>query len=190
MTETTDATDAGRTETKRFDADDAPFDLNDAIEGDRISPALVANTMAALGTTRAAGRDSPDTQLAEATITDRYDDTHRAVLVDGETGRMAVASRHDSQSAWTQKEADWKIRELGTKVSVTDADLMQDGDSEFEDADIADEAEAWANVVLQDRARGSADYADELELSGGSHLTLYEPHAPTKIVAEFELTDA
>jgi hypothetical protein len=181
MTATT--TDDSRTETKRFTTDSAPFTAADLIEGDRIGPALVASVMDGLGERRSADPDAAPTQLAEATITDRMDDVHSAFLVDGETGVLVRAGRHDSQSAWSQKEADWKVRELGERVVVESAEVAQDGNDEWGDADAADEAEAWANVVLQDRAQGATDYEDELTLEGCSSLTLREPYGPTKVYA-------
>ena len=180
--------DDGRTDSKRFDAD-ATFDASDLIVGDRIDPSLVANTMDALGERRSPAPDANEMQLAEATITNRMDDVHNAILVDGETGVMVRATRHDSQSAWSQKEADWKVREIGTKASITDAEIEEDGNDEWSDADADTAAEEWANIVLQDRARGSTDYHDELTMSGRNVLTLYEPYAPTKVHANIGLVD-
>jgi hypothetical protein len=116
-------------------------------------------------------------------------DVHSGVLVDGETGVLVRASRHDSQSAWSQKEADWKVRELGTRVIVESAEVAEDGTDEWDEANAADAAGAWANVVLQDRARGATDYDDELTLEGRSSLTLREPYGPTKVYATVSLTD-
>jgi len=178
----------GRTDAKRFDAD-ATLDATDLTVGDRIDTALVARTMDALGTRQSADPEANQTQLAEATITNGMDDVHTAILVDGETGVMVRASRHDSQSAWSQKEADWKVREIGTKVSVTDATVAQDGDDEWTEAKAESDAEGWANVVLQDRAHGSTDYNDELTLESRASLTLYEPYGSTKVHATIELVD-
>jgi hypothetical protein len=177
-----------RTETKRFTHDDAPFTAADLVVGDRVDPSLVASTLDGLGYTRSARPDAPATQLAEATITHRRDDVHRAILVDGETGVLVRASRHDSQSAWSQKEADWKVRAVGDRVDVESADVEQDGDDEWSDTDAAIGAEHWANVVLQDRARGSTDYEDELTLTSGDSLVLREPYGPTKVYASVTLT--
>ena len=188
MTATT--TDDGRTEAKRFTADDAPFSAVDLVAGDRVDPSLVASTLDGLGATRSPRPDAPATQLAEATITHGRDDVHRAILVDGESGVLVRASRHDSQAAWSQREADWKVRATGDRVDVESADVEQDGNDEWTDADAATEAEAWANVVLQDRARGATDYADELTLTSGGALTLREPYGPTKVFANAELATA
>ena len=184
MADATTTTD--RTEPKRYAADET-LNATDLIVGDRIDPALVASTMGGLGYKTSSARGAMPTQLAEATITNRMDDVHSAILVDGETGLLVRASRHDSQSAWTQKEADWKVHEIGTQVSVTDAEVAKDGNDEWDDVDATKEAEAWANVVLQDRARGATDYQDELTLEGRSSLTLYEPYGSTKVHATIEL---
>lgn len=186
MKQKTDADD-GRTETKRFD--DEEFDATDLIEGDRIDPSLVASTIDGLGVFHAGGDRSTSTQLAEATITNSMDDVHSAILVDGESGLLVRASRHDSQSAWNQKEADWKVRELGTRVAVTDAEVATDGNEEWDDIDAASEAEGWANLVLGDRARGESDYNDDLTLEGCSSLTLYEPYGAVRVHVTIEFED-
>jgi len=178
-----------RTETRRYDADTTPFTAGDLVEGDRVDPSLVAPTLEALGTTRSARPDAAETQLAEATITHGRDDVHTAILVDGESGVLVRASRHDSQSAWSQKEADWTVRDTGDRVVVEEADVDQDGNDDWADADVAAEAERWANVVLQDRARGETDYGDELTLDGRSSLTLRDPYGPTKVYATIALEE-
>lgn len=177
--------DGGRTETKRFDAEDVT--AADLIEGDRIDPSLVASTMDGLGERRSADPDAGVTQLAEATVTNGMNDVHSAILVDGESGVMVVASRHDSQNAWSQKEADWKVREVGDRVAVTDAEIALDGNDELGDADPLEEAEAWANIVLQDRAAGATDYADRLKMTGRNVLSLHEEFDGTKMHANIEL---
>jgi len=171
MTTTQHTTDDDRTETKRFDAETTD-DLNvtDLREGDRIDPALVAGTMDGLGERLSAARDATPAQLAEATITDRMDDIHAAILVDGETGAMVRASRHGSQSAWSQKEADWKVHDIGDTPTVVDAEW--DGDA---GADPDTAATSWAEVVLCDRAYGDDDYADEVRV-GRRAIRLKNPY--------------
>jgi len=187
QTQTETAVD-GRTEPRRFDADET-LAASDLIVGDRIDPKLVGPAMRCIDLAHSPAGDSDATvQLAEATITRSLDDVHVAILVDGESGVMVRAERHDSQAAWTQQEADWKVRDVGTRVSVTDATVDTDADDEWADADTAAEAEGWANVVLQDRARGSTDYADELTVDGASALILNNPWGAT-VHAEFELVD-
>lgn len=172
-----------RSETKRFTTDDVPFAASNLTEGDRIAPALVARVIDGLGRTRSARSGAPPTQLAEATITDRMDDVYRALLVDGETGVLILASRHNSQSAWSQREADWKVRDVGERVIVENAKVAEDETDEWDEANAA----AWANIVLQGRARGATDYDDKLTLEGRSSLTLRDPSGPTKVSATFSL---
>ena len=187
MTHTT--TPDERTETKRFTHDDAPVSAADLVVGDRVDPSLVASTLDGLGYTRSARPDAPATQLAEATITDRYDDVHHAILVDGESGVLVRASRTDSQNAWTQREADWKVWAIGDRVDVESAELEQDGADEWSDTDTASEAEAWADGVLQDRARGATGYEhDDLTLTTGGSLVLRGPPGPIKVTASVTLT--
>lgn len=186
----TQATQSERTESKRFTADDAPVSAGDLVAGDRVDPSLVARTMDGLGYTRSARPDAVATQLAKATITHTLDDVHLAILVDGESGVLVRAERHDSQAAWSQREADWKVRATGDRVDVASADVEQDGNDDWTDADAATEAEAWANVVLQDRARGATDYDDEITLTSGPALVLREPYGPTKVFADAELATA
>jgi hypothetical protein len=113
--------DDGRTETKRFVDDVSGEEL---IPGDHIDTRLVARTFGQLGTrikpSHPNEEPEPKTQLVVITQFDRYDDVHRALLADPETGTIIRASRLDSQSAWSQKEADWTVYELGTSVTVDD----------------------------------------------------------------------
>ena len=161
MSESQTAADDG-TETNRFDAETTDkLAVTDLREGDRIDPALVAQTMDLLGETRSSQPDAPTLQLAVATITHGLDDVHTAVLVDGETGVMARCSRHDSQAAWSQQEADWKVHDIGDTPTVVDA--------EWNGVDCADAdrtATSWAEVVLCERAHGHDDYEDEIEVDG------------------------
>jgi hypothetical protein len=100
------------------------------------------------------------------------DDVHRALLADTETGTIIRAGRHDSQSAWSQKEADWKVYEIGTSVTVDeDVDLTvaeQDDDPEDEQKYV----QHWVDIVIEDTANGYDDYSDERALVSGSTLKL------------------
>ncbi len=175
------------TDPKRFTADDAPFSAADLVVGDRVDPSLVARTMDGLGYWRSSRRDAAATQLAEATITHRRDDIHRAILVDGESGVLVRASRYDSQNAMSQREADWTVRAVGDRVAVSNASVEQDGNDEWTDIDASSEAEGWANVVLQDRARGEENHSDEFTLTSGPALTLRRRYGPTKVFVDAEL---
>lgn len=163
-----------RTETKRFTTEDAPFDATDLITGDRIETSLVARTMDLLDDSGVTW-DQSATQLARATMTRHHDDIHRAILVDGETGLLVRASCHDSQSAWSQQEEDWKIREIGERITVDSVSVQHDPADEWTGDNITDMAADWANLVLQDKARGATGYEDELTLISGSTLKMRDP---------------
>lgn len=160
--------DGGRTETKRFD-DDEQFDATDLIEGDRIDPMLVARVPGQLGDPIQPAypeddEPNPTTKLVAATAINTMDDVHTAILVDGETGTMVRASRHDSKNAMSQKEADWKVRDVGTKVVVEDVYELTLADNDDPVDDEAGYIQEWANLVLGDKAAGHFDYADENKL--------------------------
>lgn len=166
-------TDGGRTETNRF-ADDVSGD--ELIVGDRIDTRLVARTFGQLGEqlypSHPNEEPEPTTQLVQITRTNDMDDTHHALLADIETGTIIRAGRHDSQSAWSQKEADWEVYEIGTSVAVDeDVDLTvaeQDDDPEDEQKYV----QHWVDIVIEDTANGYDDYSDERELVSGSTLKL------------------
>lgn len=183
--------DGGRTETKRFSGDEQ-FDAADLIEGDRIDPMLVARTPGQLGdpiqpAQPEADEPNPTTKLVTATAINRMNDVHTAILVDGETGTMVRAGRHDSNSAWTQKEADWKVRDVGTKIVVEDVHELTLADSDDPVEDEAEYIEGWADIVLGDMAAGHFDYADETSMNGRS-LTLSDFDG-RKAVASVSLED-
>ena len=145
---------------------------DELIEGDRISKHLVARTPGQLGQpTKPAhpeGDSPPQTQLLAVTEIDRYDDTHSALLLDPETETWIRASRHNSSSAWSQKEEDWKVRELGTEINVTDATVEDWGESEPVESD-RDWMGEWIDMVFGDIQAGHFDeYSDRRTLSGST----------------------
>lgn len=160
--------DGGRTETKRFTDD---VDAEDLIEGDRIAPKLVARTPGQLGQpikpTHPEGDDAPDTQLVAITQIDGMEDTHSAILADPETGIMVRAHCHDSSSAWSQKERDWKVSDVGTDVAVTEVHDVEYADSDDNDDD-HEFVEGWAEIVVVDKANGHFNYSDEVALDGST----------------------
>lgn len=186
MTTNEHETNDGRTEPERHESGD--LDADDLIVGDRIDPALVAGSIDAIGstTTAMAGRpDAKQTQLGRVTTIDPMEDTHSAILADGETGTLVRAGRRSGGSAMTQAESDWTVREIGDRVTVTDAEVLQEGDGE-DDFETTTQAEFWANTVLGDRAAGFDEYADEVK-NHGPWLTLYDPFSSRKIRAQYEL---
>jgi hypothetical protein len=179
------ATDAdARTDSKRFTDG---VDATELIEGDRIAPQLVARTLGQLGDRRSAREDAPDTQLVAITIIDTMQDVYSALLADPETGTIVRAGRHDSQSAWTQQEADWTVREVGTRVVVEDVHELRLADNDGPVDDDREWVQDWVEVVIGDKASGHDDYSDELELDS-STLTLQDADR-RKAVATISLED-
>lgn len=169
--EQNNASDEGRTENKRFTDS---VDAEKLIVGDRIAPQLVASTPGQLGEiikpSHPEGDNPPKTQLVRITQTKGLDDTHSAILADPETGVMVRASCHDSSSAWSQKERDWKVHDIGTDVSVTEVHDVEYAEND-ETGDDNEYVQGWAEIVLVDKANGHFDYSDEISL-GGSTLKL------------------
>lgn len=143
----------------------------DLIEGDRIDPRLVARHPDQLGApirrTQPNEEDFPDTQLVVVTALDTMQDVHSALLFDPETDTFVRAGKHDSQSAWTQAEADWTVREVGEEVVVEEVhDLERPEGERDENAD--EYAQHWVEIVFADVrfTGGDPDVSDERELDG------------------------
>lgn len=160
MSELTNAND--RTETKRFETeiDETP------IVGDRIDPQLVATTPGQYGQRVSAVPEGPKTQLVAISIIDRMQDVYSALLADPETGRLFRAGRHDSQQAWNQKEADWKVYDAGTRVRVEDVHELTLASNDNPVDDDADYIQGWVDIVIGDLANGHFDYSDEVSMNG------------------------
>jgi len=145
----------------------------DALEtGDRISTKLVAPDATLFGRPlqnppEANDGDEPDTQLVRVTQTDRMDDVHSAILLDPETQTFIRAGRHDSQSAWSQAEADWSVKEIGEDIIVEEVHELSRPDDE-QDEGREEYVQTWANILF-DEIRyfsGDQDLQDELETQG------------------------
>lgn len=176
-----------RTETKRFTNSVSGDDL---IEGDRISKDLVARVPGQLGervrpAAPEADEKPPQTQLVAVTQIDRYDDVHQAILVDTDTETFIRASRHGSNQAWTQKEADWTVHAVGADITVTDAEIDELGSAD-EPEDVTEYVQGWIDVLFSDMAAGHFDYNEERSLSG-STLELYEPYDSLRVYATVTL---
>lgn len=189
MSERTSQTDDGRTETKRFSDDVSGAEL---IPGDQIDTRLVARTFGQLGDRLYPSHPNedpePKTQLVQITQTDDMDDTHHALLADTETGTIIRAGRHDSRSAWSQYEADWKVYEIGTSVAVDEVDELTVADQDDEPDDAQEYVQHWASLVIEDTANGYDDYSDERELVGGATLRLRDMDG-REAYASFTLED-
>jgi hypothetical protein len=153
----------GRTDTKRFSDD---VDAETLIEGDRIDKRLVARTASQLGQPITSQQDAPDTQLVAITQLSSMDNVHSAILADPETGTMIRAGRHDSSQAWSQQEADWKVREIGTTVAVETVHELELSSNDEPADDAREYVQGWVEIVIGDAANGHDDYSDERELDG------------------------
>jgi len=168
----TDTTTEARTETTRH-ADSVGG--SELIEGDRINPKLVARHRAQLGSpirrSRADEDGDPATQLLTITEIDTSDNVHRAILTDSGVNVWVVAVRHDSQSAWSQREADWTVKQAGDSVTVTDGEIDRLAD---DDDPVDDETEwmtAWMEVVLNE-----PEVTDRRKLTSNDTLRLHDDY--------------
>jgi len=140
--------------------------------GDRISTKLVAPDATLFGRPlqnppEANKGDEPDTQLVRVTQIDRMDDVHSAVLLDPETETFIRAGRHDSQSAWSQGEADWSVKEMGKDITIEEVHELSRPEDE-QDEGRKGYVQTWANILF-DEIRfngGDRDLKDDLELQG------------------------
>jgi hypothetical protein len=164
MAQNTTPDDDAQREPTRFDED---VNGDDLIEGDRIDKQLVAHHVDQLGSAIDSHGDCPDAQLVRVTATRSLDDVHSAILLDPETETFIRASRHDSQQAWTQKEADWKVRGLGTTVAVDEVHQLERRDDETDETE-QQFVQHWAEILFDDVrfTGGDRDTHDQMELDG------------------------
>jgi hypothetical protein len=164
-------------------------------EGDRIAKDRVARTLGGLRTRRQSAPpeadDQPEpTQAVALTQTSRYDDVMRALLFVPGTGRWLRASRHTSNSAWSQAEADWTVHEAGDTLVATGGDVERSPD------DIEDEAgyaAGWLEIVAGDLSHDAeqgdtASLSDEFELTSGGTVRLRD-HDVREAFATLRLED-
>jgi hypothetical protein len=156
-----------RNQTKRFTNIVSGDDL---IVGDQIDTKLVARTFGQLGEqlypSHPNEEPEPKTQLVQITQTNDMDDVHRALLADPETGTIIRAARHDSQSAWSQQEADWTVYDIGTAITIDDVSELKVPPRDNEDIDEMKYVQDWVDIVIQDPANGYNDYNDERLIIG------------------------
>lgn len=179
----------GRTETERFTDD---VDAAALIEGDQIDKRLVARHPSQLGDpiqrTPPNHDDYPDTQLVVVTELDSMHDTHTAILYDPDAEMFVRAGRHDSQQAWTQAEADWTVREVGTEVVVDEVhDLERPEEERDQDADAY--VQEWVEILFDDvrHSGGDPDIRDERELDG--RTLVLNDYDGRKTLATISLSD-
>ncbi len=171
-----------RTDTKCFENTVTGDEL---IEGDRISKRLVAQSLGQLG--QPWQPDGPETQLVTVTDINSMDDTHTALIADPESGALFRAGRHDRQQAVSQKEADWKVRDIGTTIVVETVHELELASSDDPVDDEAEYIEEWAQLLFDDARNGYDDYSDERKLNGRT-LTLRDVDG-RKAMATISLED-
>jgi hypothetical protein len=164
-------------------------------EGDRIQKDRVARTLGGLRTRRQSAPpeadDQPEpTQAVALTQTSRYDDVMRALLFVPGTGRWLRASRHNSSSAWSQKEADWTVHEAGDTLVATGGDIERSPD-EIENED--EYAAGWLEIVAGDLSHdaeqgNTASLSDVWELGSQNTIRLRD-HDGREGFATFRLED-
>jgi hypothetical protein len=160
--------DDGQREPTRFDENVSADEL---IEGDRNDKQLVAHHVDQLGSAIQYNPhgDLPDAQLVRVTATRSLDDVHSAILLDPETETFVRASRHDSQQAWSQKEADWTVRGVGTTVAVDEVYDLERPDDETDETE-QQFVQHWAEILFDDVrfTGGDRDTHDQMELDGST----------------------
>jgi hypothetical protein len=166
MAQNATADDDAQREAARFDGDVSGDEL---IKGDRIATKLVARHADQLGNPieYVPEADLSDAQVVTVTALNCYDDVHSAILLDPETETFVRATRHDSQQAWSQKEADWTVREVGTTVAVDEVHDLERPDDETDEPEHK-YVQTWAEILFDDARYhgGDRDTADEMELDG------------------------
>jgi hypothetical protein len=144
--------------------------------GDRIDPKLVPRSpeIEAGDRIRRATSGDPDGEqtydvrlIAEA---DRFNnDVVDALVYDPDAGLFARLSGHTNSAAWSQREADWKVRDVGDDAALLDCwDVavhdLPDGETEHEFV-----AE-WLDILVNGRAHG--EFLSEVEQFNGDTMTL------------------
>jgi len=167
--------------------DGGPVGVSDLTVGDRIAPALVARAPDGIGESQMHGPDGTGAHLAQATITRTGDAIQTAMLVDGHSGRIAIAERHTATAAWTADEAAWTVHDLGDRITATDTDVVHKGDRVWGDPDTA--AERWANGVIGPLARGGVMYHDLVAMESVKVARLEDEYDGAKVRATVALED-
>ena len=145
--------------------------------GDRIDPTLVPrSTEIEVGeriqnVTPAGELDGGRTYdvrlIAEA---DRFNnDVIDALVYDPDAGLFARLSGHTNSAAWSQKEADWKVRDVGDDAALLDCwdvAVHDRPDGETEPEYVAE----WLEILVNGRAHG--EFLSEVEQFNGDTMTL------------------
>jgi len=142
----------------------------------------VARTLGQLGTHRQSVPPEADnapepTQAVALTPISRYDDVIHAIIYVPESGRWIRASRHSTNSAWSQREEDWKVREAGNTIVATGGEVDNSPDDIPNEAKYAAE---WLQIAVSELAYDAdhgdtASIDDAFELTSSNTAKLYDP---------------
>jgi hypothetical protein len=128
--------------------------------------------------------DEPFIGRVVARNTSQHDIRH-CLIVDDENGRFARLSAHSKSQAWSKKEEDWKVRDLGFEPKLVDAwdveidDLRGETPEEF--------VGEWLEILF-DNARHGEDVGHEIRNFEGDTFTLADYDGRRSNV-EYELID-
>jgi len=149
------------------------------MDGDRIQKDRVARALGELGTRRQTVRGGADrqpepTQAVALTQTSGHGDIMHALVYVPGSGRWLRASRHTTNSAWSQREADWTVHEAGDTLVATGGEVVRTPDVMGDETEYAAE---WLEIVAAELAydaehnnRASVD--DVFDLTGSDTAKL------------------
>jgi len=170
-----------------YDLDSDPFDATTLEPGDEVVSDLVTDDLVYVGSSTVAPGDALPTQMTTATRIPDTGVSHSAILIDGESGGMVLADRYVVPVSWVADAENWFVRQAGTAVDVTDAEVIHPGDRVWDDP--AAGAERWANGVLQPLARRGAEHANAFAMTAVTTLTMRDPYDAAEVHAEIRLED-
>jgi hypothetical protein len=151
--------------------------LTEVEVGDRIDPAIVPRSTnidagERIQNVTPAGEPDEDRTYAVRLVaeTDRTNnDVLDALVYEPATGLFARLSAHTQQAAWNQKEADWKVRDVGSAfglVDCWDVDVHDLPEDETETEYVGE----WLEILGDGWAHG--EYLSEIEHFCGDTMTL------------------
>ncbi|QCC57260.1 hypothetical protein [Natrinema thermotolerans] len=185
---------AERNDTKRFDGE---FGLDEVIEGDRIDPAMIPRSPnIEIGETVARHLPNPtrpedgETDDREFTVriiargSDRYNDVQTALVYDPEADLFARLGGHTSSGAMNQAERDWKVRDVGSEVAVTDTWDVEIPDLEGFNQTEREFIDEWVELAF-DNARYGDDIAELVNFDGKTFR--FRDHDNREATIQYEL---
>ena len=172
----------------RHDADDEVA-LDDVAIGDRLARPLVPPAHGIPADDQRSKHyqvdtDEPFVGRVVARNSSQHDIRH-CLIVDDETGRFARLSAHSKSQAWSQKEEDWKVRDLGSEPQLVDTWEVEIDDLRGETPE--DFVGAWLEILF-DNARHGEGVGDEIRNFEGDTFTLAD-YDGRRANVEYELTE-